>query len=623
MTIIRALLTEYGMGWTINRLLYSAKLKMMMLLPSTEKLFEKTVDVKRIDIFEFDVKAIEGFLKGLSKEKQAEILAIADKALNGVITGFSSIELDYGNPINWHYTPLTKIEINKDAKWYCIPDFDQKLGDIKVIWEASRFTHFFYFVRAYLLTGDRKYYQGFSQQLKHWLDNNPYPYGANYKCGQECTLRMINALMAYTIFNCCGIASVGDEKNIRILVEVCYKKVLANFFYAHKCIKNNHTFSEICGLIIGAWCCEDEARVRKAYRLLDKEIESQFYPDGGFKQYSFNYQRFTLQIVECICKASEKTGINISEESKNRIKNSVLLMFQVQNDTGDVPNYGSNDGALIFPVTSCKYRDFRPALNTVYALTEGFRLYGNGDYDEELLWFGGAETPKVKTEHKSSAFYESGFFTIRHDGGFLMTYLQDFKSRPAHMDQLHIDLWHNGVNILCDSGTYSYASEIGKELTSTAGHNTVKIAGIEQMNKRGAFLVYDWTSRKNIKYDANVFSGTMVSRNGYSHKRQIFKTEWGYKIEDVVNGKGEYCEFYFHTPCEVRVVPGGFELLWEGKTICTIRNSDGDIEVKKAYRSLYYLQKEEINCVVIRCNINDKKCIMNFNIVLLNERRQS
>ncbi len=126
--------------------------------------------------------------------------------------------------------PLTGVESRKDDKWYQIPDFDAELGDIKVVWEASRFTHFFYFVRAYLLTDDKKYYDAFSIQLEDWLESNPYPYGANFKCGQECTLRMVNALMAYTVFKDCGIISKDDQENVTKLVEVSYRKVLSNFF---------------------------------------------------------------------------------------------------------------------------------------------------------------------------------------------------------------------------------------------------------------------------------------------------------------------------------------------------------------------------------------------------------
>ncbi|MBA1334152.1 MAG: hypothetical protein HPY66_1636 [Firmicutes bacterium] len=612
--LVRSLLTEYGLKWTINRGLYSIKLKTLSILPITENLFEKDISVKRIDIFDFDIALIRDFLKKLSDEKKVDIISTADKAIDGVITAFSSNELNYGNPINWHLNPITGIESRRDVKWYRIPDFDSDVGDIKVIWEASRLTHFLYFSRAYLITGDIKYYEAFSCQLKDWLENNPYSYGANYKCGQEATLRMINVLIAYTVFNSCSVTTEDDRKNVIRLVEDSYKKVLSNFFYAHKCIKNNHTFSEILGLIAGAWCCDNEFEVQRRYKLMDKEIRNQFMEDGGFKQYSFNYHRFVLQIIECIYKVSEKTGVYINE--KERIKNSILLLYQVQDEKGDVPNYGSNDGALIFPVTSCDYRDFRPVLSTMYALIEGKRLYEHGDYDEELLWFGsGNELPNANIKKESLSFNDSGFYVLRHDGGFLMTCLQDFKSRPAHMDQLHIDLWHNGTNIFCDSGTYSYASKIGKELSSTAGHNTAKLFGVEQMNKKGAFLVTDWPKRVNVKHNTWSFSGTMISKNGYMHRRDINKANNGYLITDEVVGNSDYCEFYFHTPCEVKTHTGGFQLFKDDKSICVVKTS-GDIKIEKVYRSLYYLRKEEINCVCVRYKVINKKCIAKFNIEL-------
>jgi hypothetical protein len=616
--MIKSLLTEYGLSWTINRILYSLKLKMMTAVPAFERLFERNVFVKRIDIFELDVQYIRKFLLNLSAEEQHKIVTIADKAVQGVITGFSSIELGYGNPINWSLNPLTQRKVNSEVKWYRISDFDTERGDIKVVWEASRFTHFLYLARAYLITDNKKYYYAFVEQLRRWLMDNPYSYGANYKCGQECALRMINALMAYTVFESSGLSTVEVHNNVRKLVEVCYKKILANFFYAHKCIKNNHTLSEICGLIIGAWCCEDNTRLRRAYNLLDKEVKKQFFQDGGYIQCSFNYQRFALQIIECVFKLSKKTGMSVSEDTKERVKKSVILMYQAQDENGDVPNYGSNDGALIFPVTVCDYRDFRPVLNTVYALTEGKRLYKHGDYDEELLWFGNKEAynlPSVDIEKKSSSFPNAGLYTLRYNMGFLMVVLKDYRTRPCHMDGLHIDLWHNGINIFCDSGTYSYASDIGHSMVLTAAHNTVQIDNKEQMRKRGPFMLYNWTSAKDIEFSDDSFLGTMVSKNGYEHTRCVKKTKSGYLITDQICGDGEYCYFYFHTPCEVKLVENGFELFDKGSLICSIMVDSGVIENKTAYRSLYYLKKEKINCISVKSNMNNRKCSVKFDII--------
>lgn len=121
-------------------------------------------------------------------------------------------------------------------------------------------------------------------------------------------------------------------------------------------------------------------------------------------------------------------------------------MYQVQDESGDLPNYGSNDGALIFPVTVCGYRDFRPVINTIYCLINGKRLYSDGKYNEELLWFGknsnlDCSMSNIKRESKS--FKDAGIYTLRNDNNYMMITLPDYKTRPDQMDGLHIDLWKN------------------------------------------------------------------------------------------------------------------------------------------------------------------------------------
>ncbi|TCK93135.1 heparinase II/III-like protein [Natranaerovirga hydrolytica] len=602
----KSLLTEYGIPWVINRSLYSVKLKMMRAMPITENLFEKKVEIKRIDIFQVDTNKIEVFLNDISDGDKKDIIQIADNAIEGKIKAFSSIELDYGSPINWHINPITKVEVDKNIKWYRIPDFDPVRGDIKAVWEASRFTHFFHFARAYMITKDTKYYNAFSIQISDWIKKNPYSYGPNYKCGQEATLRMINSLIAYSVFKDYGLTTKEDEIHLKKLIEGCYKKVISNFFYAHKCIKNNHTLSEITGMIIGAWCSNNKIALKRAYQLMDKEIENQFMNDGGYIQYSFNYQRFALQIMEFVLKISEITGVKLSDQSKVLIEKSVLQMYQLQDETSDVPNYGSNDGALIFPVTTCNYRDFRPVLNTVHTVLKGKRLYDQGNYDEELLWFSDKNIrniPYAGIQRKSVSYGDSGFYSLRHNDGHLMIVLQDFKTRPAQMDQMHIDLWHKGVNVLCDSGTYSYATDLGKQLALTAAHNTVKIGDKEQMKKHGPFLIYDWTSATDVEFNDNHFEGTMKSKNGYSHTRVINKDSVGYSIEDHVVRDVENYSVLFQTPCEIEKKEHGLDLFFDNKLIAKIMTED-EIHIEKSYRSLYYLKKDAVNQITIISEIN-------------------
>ncbi len=602
--MVCTVLKEYGLPWAINRSLYSIKLKMLNVVSGTEKIFEKkTAYPQRLNLFELDVDCLRRFIKSLVQDDKTKLIKQAEDACEGKIIGFSSVTLDYGMPINWQLNPITGRECSIRQKWYQIPDFDEKRGDIKVVWEISRLAHFILLARAYLLTENKKYYSAFSGQLGDWLKRNPYSYGANFKCGQECALRMINALLAYTVFEKCGQTTNEDRKNIKRLIVRCYRKIRSNFFYAQKCIKNNHTLSELAGMIVGAWCCEEEKQLAYAFSILDDTVGEQFTADGGYTQYSFNYTRLALQDLEVILAVEKKMAYRLNDRNRKKLQRAVELMYQCQSECGDMPNYGSNDGALVFPLTSCGYRDFRPVLNTVQALLTGERLYPAGRQDEELIWFGG-DVPKdfsrKEKERNSAAFRQAGLYTLRKKNAWLMFILNDYRSRPAHMDQMHIDLWVHEVNVLCDCGTYAYASKQGKKFTSNASHNTVVYSGKPQMNAYGTFMIYDWTKYIWAKADMNACGGEIQSKNGYRHKRNIKSTETGFRITDNVKGKeGSTFEVRYHTPCEVEVKNDNeIKLIYHGETICFMK-SDASFHTCRSVRSLYYLKAEEINCIVL------------------------
>ena len=597
--MINSVIREFGTGWVFHRTLYNAKLRMLSAVPAAERLFEhKTGYPDRLDLFKTDTNRIKAFLRKLPDDRKTELIGSADDACKGIIKGFSSIRLDYGRPIDWQLNPITGKRCSIKDRWYRIPDFDKERGDIKVIWEASRFSHFLTLARAYLLTENEAYYHAFSEQLSGWIDDNPYGYGANYKCGQECALRMVNALLTYTVFRNADITEERDQKNMEALILRCYRRIRSNFYYADKCIRNNHTISELMGLIAGSWSCREENVLAWAYRKLDAVIKEQFTEDGGYCQYSFNYERLALQDIEAVIAMEESTGYRLNDESRERILAAAELMYQCQDGTGDMPNYGANDGALVFPVTACGYRDFRPVIKSVSALLGRGGYYPEGEYDEEYLWFSGVKPQPadtisdMHTERESVAFRDAGLYTLRGGNAWMMAILNHYRFRPGHMDQLHLDLWVDGINVFCDGGTFSYAGEEGFILASNESHNTAVYDHRKQMKRRGAFLVYDRTKCGRIKHSEKLFYGKMISQNGYAHIRKIICTEGGFKITDEVLGENEtICSVIFHTPCNVQAVNGSV-LLSDQKGILCQLSSQVKAEISDAYRSLYYLKKE-------------------------------
>ena len=610
------ILREYGLFWLFYRLLYSLKLKVLKIMPILDFIYEKKVKVKNIDIYEFNRKQIENSFNIITETEKNNIVYSADNAIRGTIKGFSSVSLDYGLPINWQLNPLTNKSTSNEKKWYKIPDFDNNRGDIKVIWEISRFTHFFLYLKAYIISKDKKYYSAFSNQLQDWLDNNQYSYGANYKCGQEATLRLINILIVYSGFKEYGLTSKNDDENVLKMLKFSYKKVLSNYNYAYRSVKNNHTISETIGLLIGAWSESNPRRLKKAINKLNKVIDYQFSDDGGYIQDSFNYQRFALQILGFIQSEFVKINPKISDKNINKINNSIYLLNSVQDDySGVLPNYGANDGALIFPLTQYDYRDYRPTLNSLKYIFNSETIYKDNKFTEELVWFSTYQKSRRNQNRnfKFQNFNDAGIALYSRDNYKLMIINKDISTRPSHFDQLHIDLFSNGHNIFRDSGSYSYVTDLGSQLKKTEYHNTVQVDNLQQMNHKPPFLVYNWTSRKIHSVKENEFIGEYTSKNGYTHSRTIEFKENCLTVTDKINGDGRIANSYLTTCIKPIIQKQVIILNLENEKTVELKTMS-NVEIREIEISDYYLEKKQAYRIEMSNEFINKESTITYSI---------
>ncbi|MDP5787896.1 hypothetical protein P3829_28240 [Pseudomonas aeruginosa] len=97
---------------------------------------------------------------------------------------------------DWHSNLLTGMGMtNSDRNWWEIPDFDLAVGDIKAVWEASRFD----WVPALAqkaLAGESGALDKLNAWLNDWCMNNPPYKGPNWKCGQEASIRVMHLALA-------------------------------------------------------------------------------------------------------------------------------------------------------------------------------------------------------------------------------------------------------------------------------------------------------------------------------------------------------------------------------------------------------------------------------------------
>lgn len=427
----------------------------------------------------------------------------ADELRQGIVRYFERTPVTTGFPPPWHTNPFTGQQAPADHHWSAIGDFAQ--GDIKVIWEPSRFGFVYPLVRAYWRSGDEAYAELFWQAVEDWQRSNPPQQGPNWKCGQETSIRVF--AWCFGLYGMLDARASSPERVALLaqMIAISGQRIEANLEYALN-QRNNHSISECVGLFTIGTLFPELSRAAKwrdmARSLLEKLGQQLIYDDGSFVQHAVIYHRLMLHAYLWALRLAELHNQHFSARLKERVANSGEFLYQMQDaDTGQVPYYGQNDGSLILALDNCDYLDFRPVIQATHYFARGTRCYAAGPWDEDLLWlFGPAalDAPTIASERTNLQADTGGYYTFRDRSGFAFVRCASFRDRPSQADMLHMDLWWRGQNIAVDAGTYSYNAPDpwNNSLASTVYHNTVGVDSLEQMERAGKFLWLPWlTSR--------------------------------------------------------------------------------------------------------------------------------
>ncbi len=434
-------------------------------------------------------------LKDLENER---VLKSGKKILNNNFQYFFDDCHHLGDEkINWFLNPSTGREIEKNKHWTKIKFFGSS-GDIKWIWEPSRFAWAYTLARAYAVSKDSSYPKKFWELFYSWHNANPPNIGPNYACGQECAIRLF--AMCFACFAFFEVSQPEQIKDLLTVVAFHADRIEKNIEFAIS-TRTNHSISEAAGIytagILFPYLHSAQKWRKKGREIFVQETQKQIYPDGSYIQHSMNYHRLALQVIFWSLLLGDLNGEKWPDKFLSQIKKSYQFLYQMQDPvSGRVPNYGANDGALVIPLNSCDYLDYRPVLNSAHYYFNREPLYECGLWDEDLYWLFGKKLHQrsYQPEYSSSEFSQGGYHTIRDKDSWAMFRCHTFKDRPSHADLLTIDLWWKGQNILRDSGTFMYnCSEPWQSFfPSTQAHNTITVDGQNQIGKISRFMWIDW-----------------------------------------------------------------------------------------------------------------------------------
>jgi hypothetical protein len=469
--------------------------------------------------------------KIIGTDGDKSVLAEAEQILEGRLPFFGESSYACGFPPQWFRNPVTGQTVSPQQPWTQMRFASPVYGDLKFILDPSRFLFVYPLARAYALSGDEKFPQAFWSAIEDWARNSPPMAGPLWICGQECSLRIL--AWSFALHGFINSPTATNER-VALLISMIAAhawRTAQTLGYARS-QRSNHLITEAVGLWTAGTLYPElsEAQVWRnlGAHLLHEAVLDHITPEGVSQQHSFNYQRMILHLLLWTLRLSEIYSAPLHEDIRGRTQSAFDFISRfVDPISGFAPNYGSDDGSLILPLACGAYRDFRPLLQLGAAVLKCPAL-PPGPWDETALWFG------VKPAAQESAqppLPETGYFRLGDQNSWAMIRAGRYTRRPFQADQLHVDLWWQGINLARDAGTYLYNGPPpwNNGFAGTAVHNTVTVDHQDQMRRVGRFLWIDWAQSSGKVYSsgnqacADRFEGEHdgYRRLGVTHRRAV------------------------------------------------------------------------------------------------------
>jgi hypothetical protein len=490
--------------------------------------------------------------KIIGPDEERAVIAEAEQILRGELPFFGGLFYDCGFPPRWFRNPVTGQSVSPQQLWTQMRFASPSYGDLKFILEPSRFLFVYSLARAYALSAEERFPEAFWRIVEDWASQSPPMSGPLWICGQECSLRILAWSFGLHAFIHSPSTTSERVALLTSMIAAHAWRTAQTLGYARS-QRSNHLITEAAGLWT-AGVLYPELQQATVWRdagssVLLEAVLDHITPEGVSQQHSFNYQRMILHLLLWTLRLADIHSTPLPSQIQDR----ALSAFDFMNGfvdplSGSAPNYGSDDGSLIFPLASARYHDFRSLLQLGAAVLNRPPLNA-GPWDESSLWFGiqAAAVPELA----AATTVDTGYFRLGNEKSWALIRAGRYTRRPFQADQLHVDLWWHGLNLARDAGTYLYNGPPpwNNGFAGTSVHNTVMVDHQDQMRRAGRFLWIDWAqgSGKISKSSDGIcpdrFAGEHDGYRGIdvTHRRAVqWLGESGWIIVDDVTGRGEY-----------------------------------------------------------------------------------
>lgn len=576
---------------------------------------------------------------------ERRLIASAETIMANRISFFDLVDQDLGEPVDWHRDfSAGKSSPRKLSNLLDYREF-ASAGDCKLVWEPNRHHQFVVLARAWRVTGDRRYAEKVVELMCHWIEENPFGYGMNWKSPLEVGIRLINWVWAIDLIRDADVFSDSEWKAVLGSIYLAMWDTQRKFSRGSSA--NNHLIGEVAGVFIAASyfaAMPNAERWRIAsQQILEREIIAQSFADGCTREHAFGYQLFVLQFFTVSLLAAERTGNAFSPVFNERLHTMYRFMADICADTGRPPNYGDADDGYVLDLGE------RPSA-AKHLIAVGGHIFDDQeiiqvDNSETAFWLlGEASLACIIRRQRlaSTAYKEPGYFILRAgqepDAVPVRVFFDCAElgfgaiAAHGHADCLSFTVAVGGREFLVDSGTYDYFTypEWRDYFRSTQAHNTVTVDGESQSESLGPFI---WGQRADATliawHEDNEFIRVTGEHSGYSrladplvHRRSValFRASRKIEIRDLFSAKEAHTvQAHFHVApgCAVERLSDSVVAVSDGSSRLRIRSNDGAMQVleasdtnRRGWISNGYHRREPSQCIVIEARIDGDSDIL-------------
>jgi len=496
---------------------------------------------------------------------------------------FFGFDFDYGSKILWCADPVSRNEW--PMKFHTKVDIfsgDRGYGDVKYVWELSRFQFLPTLGKAYVLTKDEKYARHGLELIENWIQANPYKVGINWASALEVSVRSLSWCWALSFFENAKSFSIERRNNIlrSLYQHGVYLEDHLSFYFS----PYNHLIGEATALfalgVLFPGLRPAQTWLEKGWQILEEEMPKQFHADGGTVEQAFGYHHFTIGFYLQALLLRRKRGLKVLQETWSLFEKTFEFSLHVMRPDGSVPMTGDGDEGKAFDLSQPSLWDFRPLISI------GASMFGRGDFKQmagpiwpDATWMigqsGWKQYQELKAEvpvESSKALSKSGYYIMRTGWDREAHYLNfdcgeisdgvpeddSISAAHGHADLLSFELSSFGKALLVDPGFYTYNGEVKwhRYFRETEAHNAVVVDGVSQAEYRGRLkwsngpraTLEHWLKGKSFDYVKGSHTGYLRLPNPVVHRRSIafLKPDYWF-LRDEFSGEGTHqIDRYFH-----------------------------------------------------------------------------